>query len=400
MTTNAIRALVVDDDEKDLRIAAAVLIEDGHQVTTASNGEDACELLAGETFDLIVTDIVMRPVSGFDVLQAARRADPDTISIAMTSFGSINSAVDALNFGAYSYLLKPCDAQSLRHCIRKGLEKQRLARELRLRNRELETINRELDLRVQTATAELHDLNHRMLTEMASLREVDELKTAFLNNVSHDLKNPLTTIKGFLSYILEEDSEQLNADTKKGMRMVNKAATHMEYLIAQILEAARLTSGTIRLNRICFPVTALVEECAEAARVQTDDAGLKLEALCEPSLTLTADRGRLLQIVGNLLGNACKFTPRGGKISLSARKANGGVLFCVEDTGPGIAAEHLPRIFERFYQVDASSSKATKGLGLGLRIAKDLVSLHGGRIWVESRLGQGSSFYVEMPNAV
>ena len=107
----------------------------------------------------------------------------------------------------------------------------------------------------------------------------------------------------------------------------------------------------------------------------------------------------MLQILGNLLGNACKFTPRGGKISLSARKADGGVLFRVADTGPGIAAEHLPRIFERFYQVDTSLSKATKGLGLGLRIAKDLVQLHGGKIWVASQLGQGTSFYVEMPLA-
>ncbi|MBI4060593.1 MAG: response regulator [Elusimicrobia bacterium] len=393
----AIKALVVDDEEADLRLHAELLRAEGCEVQTASGGEAACRLIAKEVFDLIVTDIVMRPVSGFEVLQAARRADPDTISIAMTSFGSVDSAVDALNFGAYSYLLKPCDEQAFRHCVLKGLEKQRLVKELRQRNKELETINRELDSRVQAATEELRTLNHRMLTEMASLREVDELKTAFLNNVSHDLKNPLTTIKGYLACILEGETGALSAEVKNFLLMVSKSATHMEYLVAQLLEAARLTSGTLRLDCSSFSVPELVKECADAARVQADGAGVALDVQSEPTLMLTADRGRVLQILGNLLGNACKFTPRGGRISLSARKAEEGVLFRVADTGPGIAAEHLPRIFDRFYQVDTSLSKATKGLGLGLRIAKDLVELHGGKIRADSVPGQGSSFYVELP---
>ncbi len=395
--SDAIKALVVDDDAKDLGIHVELLRADGYQVLTASNGEAACELIAKKRFDLIITDIVMRGVSGFEVLQAAGKADPDTISIAMTSFGSIDSALDALNFGAYSYLLKPCNAQDLRHCIRKGLEKQKLTKELRLRNRELETINRELDSRVQAATAELRGLNHRILTEMASLREVDELKTSFLNNVSHDLKNPLTTIRGYLSFILDEDSANLSAETKTGLLMAKKSATHMEYLVSQLLDAAKLTSGTIQLDHAAFSITDFIEDCAGATRIQTDGAGIKLEVGCEPSLTITADRGRLLQVLNNLLGNACKFTPRGGKITLSAKKTDGGVLFNVADTGPGIPPDHLSRIFERFYQVDSSLSKSTKGLGLGLHIAKDLVQLHGGKIWVESALGQGSSFSVEMP---
>ena len=394
--SGTIKALVVDDDEKDLKLHCDLLREDGYEVRTAANGVVACEMITQQPFDLIITDIVMKGVSGFEVLQAARRADPDVISIAMTSFGSVDSAVDALNFGAYSYLLKPCNAQDLRHCIRKGLEKQKLTKELRLRNRELETMNRELDSRVQTATEELRGLNHRMLTEMASLREVDELKTAFLNNVSHDLKNPLTTIKGYLSLILEEDS-QLSADTQKGLIQAKKSASHMEYLISQLLDAAKLTSGTIRLNRVPFSVTDFIDDCAGAARILANGAGIKLEVRCEPSLTLTADRGRMLQILGNLLGNACKFTPRGGQIALSAEKKDDHIVFCVCDTGPGIPVDHLPRIFERFYQVDSSLSKSTKGLGLGLHITKDLVELHGGRIRVVSTFGHGSSFFVEMP---
>jgi signal transduction histidine kinase len=398
MMSETKKALVVDDDDLDLRASVDVLAADGWTVKTATNGEDALSLLAAEPFDLVVTDIVMRGVSGFEVLQAARQADPDSISIAMTSFGSIDSAIDALNFGAYSYLLKPCDAQAFRHCIRKGLEKQRLTKELRLRNRELETINRELDNRVQAKTAELQNLNHRILTEMASLREVDELKTSFLNNVSHDLKNPLTTIKGYLAYILEEGTTKLEDETRDGLKAVSKAASHMEYLIGQILEAAKLTSGTLRLDRAEFSVPDMIEEVAVAARIQAGAAGVSLDARCEPGLKMTADRGRMLQIFGNLLGNACKFTPPGGKIALSAALVSGRLVFKVADTGPGIAPEHLPRIFERFYQVAPGSSQAMKGLGLGLRITKDLVELHGGSLSVESVLDKGTTFTISMPH--
>src|SRR5579872_5065600 len=143
--------LVVDDNEEDRGFIAGVLRGDGFAVETASRGDQAIELLSSRRFDLILTDLVMPGATGFDVLRAARRADAETICVALTSFGSLDSAVDALNLGAYSYLLKPCEEAALRNTIRRGLEKQRLTKELRQRNQELEALNRELDLRVQKA---------------------------------------------------------------------------------------------------------------------------------------------------------------------------------------------------------------------------------------------------------
>lgn len=397
---NPEHVLVVDDEEEDRRFLVGLLQQDGFDVKQAHSGTKALELLGQHKFDLIVTDIVMPGASGFEVIKTAQKLNPEAICIAMTGHGSLDSAVDALRMGAYSYLLKPCDEATFRNYVQRGLEKQRLTKELLLRNRELEALNRELDSRVQKATSELMSLNQRMLTEMASLKEVDELKTSFLNNVSHDLRNPITSIKGYLSYFLDDPIFEVTDEAKRCLTNIRSAADHMEYLITQILEAAKLTSGTIRLKWEPVPVADLIKDSVNLLQTQAKAGGIALETKADvAALVIRADRGRLLQVLSNLLGNACKFTPSGGKVTLSAEKRDDGVHFCVADTGPGIAPEHQPRIFEKFYQVETSLARTFKGLGLGLRIAKDLVELHHGKIWVKSQPGKGSQFHFSVPLA-
>lgn len=398
--------LVVDDNEEDREAIAGLLRQDGFAVETVTNGLAAVELLKTKAFDLLLTDLVMPGTTGFDVLRAARAADPELICIALTSFGSLDSATDALNLGAYSYLLKPCEDAALRNTLKRGLEKRRLTKELRQRNQELEALNRDLDMRVQKAVAELQALNHRMLTEMASLREVDELKNAFLDNVSHDLRGPVMTIRGYLGLVLDKP-ETLTADARGCLQKAEKAVDHLEYLIGQLLESTRLTSGLVTLSVEEVGVRQILDECAALFAPQAGAAGVQLSIDGDggaPPL-VRADRGRLLQILNNLIGNAVKFTPRGGRVAVSAKGEGPDIVFTVADTGPGIGAEHLPRIFERFYQADRApkheagkgAGHAFKGLGLGLRIARDIVSLHGGRIWVDSAPGRGSRFHVALP---
>lgn len=389
--------LVVDDEDAERKIVAELLEREGFQVQRAGSGEDACELIEKQPFDLIVTDIVMRAVSGFDVIRAARKANSETISIAVTSFGSLDSALDALRLGAYSYLQKPYEPDELLHCIQRGLEKQRLTKKLRQRNAALEKLNRELDDKVQEATEELRVLNHRMLTEMASLQEVDKLKDSFLDNVSHDLKNPLTTMQVSLRMLLDDgllDPEK----AKECVQFAVRGTKHMEYLVAQLIEATKLKSGKMRLNVQPLSISTVLEESKALIHAQAQEKQMELRftRASDCPATLRADHGRLIQILSNLLSNACKFTPPKGTVSLRVWPENSSVHFCVEDTGPGIAEEHLPRIFDRFYQVD-SSDTAFRGLGLGLRIARDLVSAHGGKIWAESTLGEGSGFYFSIP---
>ena len=390
--------LVVDDDPRDLEATLRILREAGLSAESVGSGDEAVELLERRPFDLVVTDIMMRGANGFDVVQRALKENPHCICITVTSFGSLESALDSLRFGAYSFAQKPLNPAEFLHIVRRGLEKSGLTKELLLRNAQLQELNSELESRVAAATSQLEEMNQRVLTKVSSLMEVDQLKSAFLGNVSHDLRSPLTMIRGYVSYLLDEPSA-LDEEVRRCLGAVDKATRHMEYLVRQILEAAQLTSGTVRLDAKEISARELLEECAVLLRVQADAAGLELRV--EPSdgggPKFLGDRGRLLQVLSNLVGNSCKFTPRGGRVSLSVRRDGADIDFCVEDTGPGIPAEHREKIFDRFFQADAHDSGAAKGLGLGLNIAKDIVALHGGRLWVDSEPGQGARFHFTIP---
>jgi signal transduction histidine kinase len=397
-TVPAASALVVDDESRDMEATVAILRKAGLAPETVPSGDEACELLEKKSFDLVVTDIVMRGMNGFDVIKSALKADLGTICIAVTSFGSLDSALDALRFGAYSFARKPLDPAEFAHIVKRGLEKRQLAKELLLRNNQLQVLNLQLESRVADATRELQELNRRVLTEMASLKEVDQLKSAFLGNVSHDLRSPLTTMRGYVSYLLDLPSFP-EAETRQCLDAIGKAEKHMSYLVAQLLEQSQLTAGTVKLAPADVSARELLDESAVLLSAQAKEAGLELRVDVPAGLTFRGDRGRLLQVLSNLAGNACKFTPRGGKVALSARSEGAETVFCVEDTGPGIPPEHREKIFERFFQSVARGDGASKGLGLGLHIAKDIVALHGGRIWVESELGKGSRFLFAIPRS-
>jgi signal transduction histidine kinase len=389
--------LVVDDDPRDLEATLRILGEAGLAAESVGSGDEAVELLARRSFDLLVTDIVMRGANGFEVVRNALAANPHCICITVTSFGSLESALDSLRFGAYSFAQKPLNAAEFLHVVRRGLEKLGLTKELLLRNEQLQKLNAELESRVKAATSQLEEMNRRVLNKVSSLMEVDQLKTAFLGNVSHDLRSPLTMIRGYISYLLDEP-QALGVEVRKCLEAVDKATRHMEYLVRQLLEAAQLTSGTVHLDSKDVSARELVEECAALTRVQAQTAGLELRVeAADGDLIFQGDRGRLLQVLSNLAGNSCKFTPRGGLVTLSARRDGADVHFCVEDTGPGIAAEHREKVFDRFFQTDVSGGGTTKGLGLGLNIAKDIVALHGGRLWVDSDTGKGSRFHFTIP---
>jgi signal transduction histidine kinase len=390
--------LVVDDDPRDLETMLRILRGAGFSPESAASGDDAVEILERRSFDLIVTDIVMRGTNGFEVVQRALKLNPNCICITATSFGSMESALNSLGVGAYSFTVKPVNAAEFLHVVRRGLEKQRLTKELLLRNEQLQKLNAELESRVQEATRKLQEMNRRVLSENVNLKEVDQLKTTFLGNVSHDLRNPLTTIRGYISYLVSEPAA-LSEEARQCLLSIDKASKHMEYLVRQLLEAAQLTSGTVRLEPAQLSARELIEECADLHKVQAEGAGLELRVEAVPSadLAFRGDRGRLLQVLSNLVGNACKFTPSGGKVVLRASREGDGVRFDVQDTGPGISPEHREKIFDRFFQTDARGSGPEKGLGLGLNIAKDIVALHGGRLWVDSEAGKGSCFHVAVP---
>ncbi|MEW5929270.1 MAG: PAS domain S-box protein [Gemmatimonadota bacterium] len=239
--------------------------------------------------------------------------------------------------------------------------------------------------------ARLYERERRARAEAeAASRARDEI----LGVVAHDLRNPLTAISMYASLLLEMPRD---ADTQRAqLRTVLELTEQMNRLIQDLLDASRIEAGQLRVHPAAVPVPPLLADAAELVRMAALERGVSLEVQAAPGLPpVLADRDRVLQVLSNLLGNAVKFTPRGGWIVVRAAHVEGAVEVSVADTGVGIPPEHLTHVFDRFWQGDARR----KGAGLGLAIARGIVEAHGGRIRAESAPGQGSTFTFTLPAA-
>ncbi len=216
--------------------------------------------------------------------------------------------------------------------------------------------------------------------------------------VSHDLRNPLHTI-GMAAGVLLEIAPPVDRrlTSRRQVEVIQRAANRANRLISDLLDVARIQAGGLVVEPATVEVQSLVQEAVDAATPLATGGNLTVEReVAEDVATVCADRDRVLQVFGNLTGNAIKFTPKGGRITIRAETDGHEVKFAVCDTGPGIPPEHLPHVFDRYWQ---AKSTAKLGTGLGLSIAKGIVEAHGGRIWVESKPGDGASFIFTLPAA-
>lgn len=234
-----------------------------------------------------------------------------------------------------------------------------------------------------------------LFQNLTRLRRLETVRQDFVSNISHELRTPLASLKA-LTETLQESALD---DPPAAQRFLSRMVTEVDALgqmVEELLELTRIESGRVPLKMAPTPPKQLVDKAIGRLSVQAERAGLKLEIDCPPDLpAVLADATRLEQVIVNLLHNAIKFTPSGGRIRLSAKTQDGMVVFAVQDSGVGIAADDLPRIFERFFKADRARSSG--GTGLGLAIARHLVEAHGGKIWAESIEGHGSTFYFCIP---
>jgi signal transduction histidine kinase len=238
---------------------------------------------------------------------------------------------------------------------------------------------------------------------IAELRNQDALKTQFLANISHDLRTPLTAVITHAEILRDGLLGELNERQLESVVGIISGGRQLLDMVGEILTYARGAANQLTVTASEFTVESVVEQvCAMSESLIARKEHL-LSVEVEPNLpTLMADREKIAHVVANLLGNAIDFTPPGGRIWVHARRAempNGGEGVTIEagDTGIGIAPEHHDLVFREFAQVDASASRSHPGTGLGLAIARKFVELHGGKIWVESLLGEGSRFFVTIP---
>ena len=230
------------------------------------------------------------------------------------------------------------------------------------------------------------------------LRELDQLKDEFVAVVSHELRTPLTSILGYLELVLD-DTERLDEQHRQFLKVVERNADRLVRLVGDLLFVAQVEAGKLTLERSELELDALVEECVEAAGPLAAQGGVALGSKTELDGALSGDPARLAQLVDNLISNAIKFTPAGGRVLVRLARSNGSAVLEVEDTGMGISAQDQEHLFERFYRTRSAGEKAIRGTGLGLSIAQAIAQAHGGHIGVTSEEGVGTTFHVELPLA-
>jgi PAS domain S-box-containing protein len=229
------------------------------------------------------------------------------------------------------------------------------------------------------------------------LRQVDQLKSEFLASMSHELRTPLNSIIGFADVLLEGLDGQLNERMEEDVRLIRDSGGHLRELIGDILDMSKIESGRMELRYEEIDVCRMANDIKATAQPLAQEKSLALYLDIAGDVgVIRADRTRLRQILWNIMGNAIKFTPD-GSITLSMQRQNNNLLISIRDTGIGIKPEDIPIVFEQFRQIDGGLNRASSGTGLGMPITKKLVELHGGKIWVESSSGQGSTFLFTIP---
>ncbi|HEY9856070.1 MAG TPA: ATP-binding protein [Stenomitos sp.] len=244
---------------------------------------------------------------------------------------------------------------------------------------------------------ERQHLEDQLRGQFEKLRELDQLKTNFVNAVTHEIRTPLTSIMGYAEFLEDELGGPLSEQQLEFVIQLERGAKRLEYLVNDLLDFARLEAGTFRLKLEEGDLSSKIRETVDSLKPQLEDGQLHLEEqLPEEPLIITMDAQRIGQVLTNLIGNAIKFTPRGGTIWVRAQVEHGEVRCEIEDTGEGIASEDIPKLFQRFTQLEAGVRKG-KGTGLGLSISKAIIEAHGGRIGVTSELGNGATFWFTLP---
>jgi two-component system phosphate regulon sensor histidine kinase PhoR len=235
-----------------------------------------------------------------------------------------------------------------------------------------------------------------VLHDVTGIEAAQQSRREFVANVSHELRTPLTSIQGYVETLIEEENPRPET-TREFLGVILKNASRMNRLTEDLLALASVESPDYKLSTQPATAKALVKDAIDSLGGIVVDSGVKLQFAGAPDALVMADPDAMNQVFGNLIENAMKYAKEGKRIRVGAKLFGSDVQFTVQDFGPGIASEHLDRIFERFYRIDKARSREAGGTGLGLAIVKHIVQAHGGRIWAESELGRGVSFHFTLP---
>ncbi|MBD3308561.1 response regulator [candidate division KSB3 bacterium] len=364
-STRSAKILLADDEKTTRELLARALEATGFHVQTVSNGAEALEKMRQEEFDLLITDLLMPNMTGTELIEQARKLLPDLIAIVVTAHATLETAIQALQQGAYDYITKPFKPEVIIPVIERGLEKSRLQQ----KNAELTAITKKL-------------------------QELEQIKSDLLDTITHEFSTPISIIKAYVDMFLDGHFDSSNPRHVEGLRSIRSAVIRLERLVMNLLTLSLGKGKGFDLKKEKILIQDIISNALSQLNEEITKKNINVVLNIQPDLpALDADPTKLSIAVLNLLDNAVKFNKTNGTIRISASILKSkSIGVAISDTGIGIPDDKLEEIYSPFTQVDMSSTRGHQGTGLGLAVAKSIIEAHGGKITLKSKLGKGSTF--------
>lgn len=352
--------LIVDDEVVIRELCAKALT--GYDVFQAGTCKDALSIYVKESIDLILTDVMMPGGTGLDLLRRVKIIDPMAVVIIMTGFVEKNIILGALKEGADDFINKPLNLLQLKTAVEKALAKKALKEEL------------------------------------ANLKKLDHLKSIFLSLISHKLRTPITTISLFLQDIQHGVYDMNDPSFSQNVKMINDETLYLTRMVSDLLAFSQvMDGGGVGLQRELCDLNLIVAAIVHGSQEAQSKPGIETD-FHEVSLPpLSLDRRKITFALQQIIENAYKFSGEVGNVTISLFDGGDNVCVLVSDTGVGIPRDEIPKVFEKFYQIDPGNTGQVRGFGLGLFYAREFIRLHGGSINLDSQPGLGATVTVTLP---
>lgn len=397
------KILIVDDERTVLVTLKAVLEHEGYSVEGVLTGREAIRKLHSTTYDLVLTDLQLSDISGTEILAEIRRLAKGTVAIVMTSYASLDTAIDAMREGAYDYLIKATEIEELKLRVSRAFERRRINDELELRVHQLEAakqtidqMNASLQEQITEATTELREHVDELNRTRNALEEAQRQSAQFISMIVHDLTSPLTPI--LLAAQLIQMKPEMPEDVRIKIATIIDKSKFLQRLISDLSLATRLQNGTYTLTKAPSDVDGIIRKKINEFREQRPDRQYVMKLDFMPA-QIDCDASRIEQTLHNLLDNAVKYSDSGTTITVETKvnRKQHEIWINIIDQGIGIPDDKMEAIFNPYMRVKEKSE--VQGMGLGLYITKVIIEAHGGRLEAQSGNNRihGTTFSLILP---
>ena len=473
--------LVIDDEKRIREGCYKILTKENCLVEMAQNGEMGLEMLGEKHYDIILTDLMMPGIGGMEVLARVREQHPDSVSIVITGFATLEHSIEAMKKGAFDFIPKPFTPDQLRVVVSKAVKMTRTLQDIATEKTRLKTIvnylaggvlvtdkNKNIilynptllkmlgyrgdalegqplhalttdekltgiidgilelntgEFKVLSAEIEPHERGEKpsnqlylraqavpfrnrsgeilgsvtIIDDITHLKLLDEMKSAFVNMVSHEIRSPLTTILSQIKILMDGLAGELAPKQEDILGKMSRKVNGLVELSNELLDLSRIEAGLIVQDKQPVQLMDILKGLVEFIQARAREKNISLTLKKTNLPLINADMKSMEEVFSNLITNAIIYTQEGGKVDVMGEVKGDFVCISVSDTGYGIAPDELPRIFDKFYRAKTEKTRNIVGTGLGLPIVKSIVEAHNGTVEVESEEGVGSTFYVRLP---